>query len=572
MFRKRRGGVSRPMRGHRIALAAFAAAAVQVLAGCAQTAAGDGDGSTAPAQVELPVAFALKRDAEGLFSAAMERATPAGPKFRQWLSGEQIADAYGAPADDAARVLAEARKAGFVGTLDPTRGVISGSMTAAEAERLLGVKLRVAPLGESLLVQPESTPQVPQRWRSTVTAVLGLTLQLPGTASSAAAPAATSMTASPSRSLTCAPAPAASGLMREYYGLTPLSEAGKGGRGVRIALLQIDRTSQVALEQIRRCYGVTIPVVDTIKVDATADAVFGSDTEESTLDIAAASLVAPNLEGITTYQFNPYSTIAFPLVAAVGDALAPAGGPQIISTSIGYCRDQIDAATVATSEWALAAAAAAGITVLAAAGDTGSSACAPQDTAQASQYPASSALVTAIGGTQFTFADGAISGEVVWNATPAIRNAGGGTPESKHHRPHYQDGIGLPGNQRVVPDVAFVAAPATFGPIPVCDAAGGCTLKSVGGTSATSPGVAGSVSEVMDAIATPDDAPFRLGLLNPTIYAMAGQPEGKSAFIDVTSGTNDLYDVGCCTAAPGFDGATGWGSMRFGEFLRLLPR
>ena len=93
-----------------------------------------------------------------------------------------------------------------------------------------GVKLRVAPLGESLLVQPESTPQVPQRWRSTVTAVLGLTLQLPGTASSAAAPAATSMTASPSRSLTCAPAPAASGLMREYYGLTPLSEAGKGGR------------------------------------------------------------------------------------------------------------------------------------------------------------------------------------------------------------------------------------------------------------------------------------------------------------------------------------------------------
>ena len=134
MFRKRRGGVSRPMRGHRMALAAFAAAAVQVLAGCAQTAAGDGAGSTAPAQVELPVAFALKRDAEGLFSAAMERATPAGPKFRQWLSGEQIADAYGAPADDAARVLAEARKAGFVGTLDPTRGVISGSMTAAEAE------------------------------------------------------------------------------------------------------------------------------------------------------------------------------------------------------------------------------------------------------------------------------------------------------------------------------------------------------------------------------------------------------------------------------------------------------
>ena len=49
---------------------------------------------------------------------------------------------------------------------------------------------------------------------------------------------------------------------------------------------------------------------------------------------------------------------------------------------------------------------------------------------------------------------------------PAIRNAGGGTPQSKHHRPHYQDGIGLPGNQRVVPDVAFVAAPPPSDPYP----------------------------------------------------------------------------------------------------------
>ncbi|MFM2437674.1 MAG: hypothetical protein RLZ55_485, partial [Actinomycetota bacterium] len=175
-------------------------------------------------------------------------------------------------------------------------------------------------------------------------------------------------------------------------------------------------------------------------------------------------------------------------------------------------------------------------------------------------------------GTEFTYAAGAIAAEVVWNASPAVRNAGGGTPRSQRPRPHYQDGIGLSGTRRAVPDVAFVAAPATFGPIPVCDAAGVCTLKSVGGTSATAPGVAGAISEVMDAVETSDDAPFRLGLLNPTIYSLAGDAAAAGAFADVTAGTNDLYDVGCCTAAPGFDGATGWGSIRFAEFLRLLPR
>ena len=41
---------------------------------------------------------------------------------------------------------------------------------------------------------------------------------------------------------------------------------------------------------------------------------------------------------------------------------------------------------------------------------------------------------------------------------------------------------------RVVPDVAFVAAPATFGPIPVCTDDGHCVHKVVGGTSATAPG------------------------------------------------------------------------------------
>ncbi|MFI0431774.1 MAG: protease pro-enzyme activation domain-containing protein [Candidatus Nanopelagicales bacterium] len=553
----------------RAAAAASCVAIAAMLLGACTSTSESAAGSPAPNDARLPVAFALTRDAEGLYSAAMERSTPSDPAFRTWLDAAQIADRFGAPAQAAQRVLAEASRAGFQGSIDPTRGLITGTMTTAQAERLLGVTMQTVPVGTSQVIKPSAPPTVPRAWTGTVTAVMGLTLQIPA-AGSEPATVSRPTSANPAE-VSCPPSPGSSALMRDYYGMGSLNAAGAGGRGVRIALLQIDRTSQVAIGQVRRCYGVTIPTVDTVKVDATDDSVYGTDTEESTLDIAAASLVAPNLEGITTYQFNPFSTIVFPLAASIGDALRP-GGAQIISTSIGYCEPDVDTATVATSEWLFSAAAAAGITVLAAAGDTGSSACAPESTAEASQYPASSALVTAVGGTQFTYAAGAIAAEVVWNASPSVRNAGGGTPRSQRPRPHYQDGIGLPGTRRAVPDVAFVAAPATFGPIPVCDAAGVCTLKSVGGTSATAPGVAGALSEVMDAIETSDDAPYRLGLLNPTIYSLARDPAAAGAFVDVTAGTNDLFGVGCCTAAPGFDGATGWGSIRFGEFLRLVPR
>jgi len=49
------------------------------------------------------------------------------------------------------------------------------------------------------------------------------------------------------------------------------------------------------------------------------------------------------------------------------------------------------------------------------------------------------------------------------------------------------------------------------------------------------------------------------GLLNPLLYSLAARSEGGMR--DVTIGTIDLYGVGCCTAGPGYDMATGWGSF-----------
>ena len=167
-----------------------------------------------------------------------------------------------------------------------------------------------------------------------------------------------------------------------------------------------------------------------------------------------------------------------------------------------------------------------------------------------------------MGGTEFT--DGAARGEEqVWNSG---RQAGGGSTASRETRPFYQRGR-PDGEQRVVPDVAYVAAPGALGPIPVCDLADVCSLVRIGGTSATAPAFAAALADI--AAALPDSAgrPSRLGLVNPTIYAAATKAGGSQFTLDITAGDNDIYDVGCCTAAVGYDSASGWGAVRFDALL-----
>lgn len=567
----------RPTRRRVWATAGVLMALCTLATGCAESTATSSE--RPPADLELPVAFGLQRDATALTTTAMARATPGDTAFRTWLTPTQIADSYGASAAAADQAFTRLTAAGLEGAIDPTRGLIVGFLSVAEARALLGVDFSVtADSDVGFIVRPRTAPKVPRDLATQVTSVVGLTSAIPAGATASLDPDSTSTNPTPASTPTPAPTPPAPNdvacpttnatlePIREYYHLNALAAAGADGAGVRIGLLQIDQTSQRALDVARTCFQVDIPPVDTVAVDRSDPRVFGPTAEESTLDIVAASLIAPHLEGITTYQFNPYASIVFPLARAVADSQQP-GGPQVISTSIGFCEPQLSAAEIDLAEWVLASAAAMGVTTVASAGDTGSSACAPGDTAQAAQYPASSPLVTAIGGTQFSGPTSQPTGEVVWDESPRATQAGGGATTSRLPRPSYQEQLDLPGG-RIVPDVAFVAAPATFGPIAVCTNAGQCQLQIVGGTSATAPGIAGAIAEAMDAAAGAGQPPTRLGLLNPVLYRWAQDPATADVFNDITGGSNDLYNVGCCTAGPGFDAASGWGSV---DFERLLP-
>jgi subtilase family serine protease len=253
--------------------------------------------------------------------------------------------------------------------------------------------------------------------------------------------------------------------------------------------------------------------------------------------------------------------------------------PDVISASLGSCEEatrlSIGSGGLRHYEGALAMAAASGISVLASSGDDGSSACLTPDgrplAGTAVSYPASSPFVTGVGGTNFSLdASNRIVSEEVWNDSPIAIAAGGGGFSILFKRPTYQNGFVVAG-RRAVPDVSMLADVAPGYEI-FCTAKPDCVgpghenpWSQVGGTSAAAPLVAGGLALVDQALRR--NHRQDLGLANPLLYAIDHSPAAPSVIADIVSNNNDLgpslngHSSGCCTAAAGYDEASGLGSI-----------
>ncbi len=118
-----------------------------------------------------------------------------------------------------------------------------------------------------------------------------------------------------------------------------------------------------------------------------------------------------------------------------------------------------------------------GVVYLASSGDTG----------PGIGYPAVSPYVISVGGTKLIRSSGVFLGEQYWNG---CNGAGGGGISAVYSRPSYQNVIEkIVGNHRGVPDLSADADPCT-GPA-MYDADGGYNWFQIGGTSASTPYVAG---------------------------------------------------------------------------------
>lgn len=186
-------------------------------------------------------------------------------------------------------------------------------------------------------------------------------------------------------------------------------------------------------------------------------------------------------------------------------------------------------------------------------------------------WPASDPLVTAVGGTVLTLDDSGnrLAPDAVWNDGGSFGATGGGV-SAVFHRPEFQDRVKeVVGKQRGIPDLSLNGACLSpvwvywsFPPLPP-----GYGL--ICGTSESTPEMAGIVAMADQA------AGRRLGLLGPKLYELH-----KHSIVDITSGNNtfgpftnsdgNTYTVTGYNAGPGYDLASGLGTVDAAKIVRAL--
>ncbi len=354
----------------------------------------------APATQTLALVLPLTADVAGLERQALAVTTLGSPQYGQYESVAALAHRFGASPRARRRVTAYLRSRGATGVkIDATGLFADATMTVGLAQRLFGTPLaRFRAAHGPRFVAPTAAARVPAPLSGLVTGVVGLDTQPLWAANTRlgtnwrhaarAAPAPIShrtgtqqasgyvpRTGTPTG---CAGAVATAGFTPNQYlnafQYSPLRQAGLGGQGERVALIEIDGFRYSDVRTFARCFGLPVPDVNAFGVGIGRALPPGG---ESTLDLEVLDAAAPNLKAVDVYESNPGS--ADVLKSLTAPLQNPHSKPQVISASLGVCEpalwDTVGPKAITAAEGSLALAAASGITLLASSGDSGSSAC-----------------------------------------------------------------------------------------------------------------------------------------------------------------------------------------------------
>ena len=299
--------------------------------------------------------------------------------------------------------------------------------------------------------------------------------------------------------------------------------------------------------------------------------------EEATLDVLWAHAIAPGakIKLISAASNNDTDILAATQYAVNNDL------GDVLSQSFGENENCVDPTLLAAEHQMYAKAKKQGWTVFASSGDSGAAqfTCDGTGAVQVASSPASDPLVTGVGGTTLAAdIDGNYQGETAWTegifttcnppADDDINCSGGGFSDL-YPKPSFQKSMVKGKVGRGVPDVAYNAG-VNGGVLTVCTVCDPSTPGGVflfGGTSAGSPQWAG-LAAIGDQMAH-----HRLGEINTALYSIANSSSKyRSGFHDVTTGNNDVADIGGngYDAARGWDPVTGLGTPNAAKLLPLL--
>ncbi len=495
-----------------------------------------------------------------------DQQNPASPNYRHWLTPEEFGARFGLSDSDAGKVTAWLKSEGFtVNRVARGHHWFAFSGTAAQVQKSFRTSIRRFRVDGEMHYANTVDPSVPEALADVVGGFIGLN-DFNLRSFSRAEPLYNS-----GSSHYLAPEDFA-----KIYNVAPLYDAGIDGTGQSIAIVGQSNILLSDIRTFRSRHGLPANDPKLVPYTGTEPGFSSGAQVEANLDLEWAGAVAP--KATIYYVYGPSAITA--IVAAIDLNVAP-----IISISYGGCETDVGVSVYrAIAQQGNAQ----GITLLAAAGDTGAAGCdlnilhpfASQG--RRASFPAILPEVTAVGGTQFVEGSGtywassnspnfgsALSyiPEAAWNetGTSGLASTGGGVSFSIP-KPAWQTGPGVPGDGlRDVPDVSLTAA--LHDAYYVTYQGGGIA---VAGTSASAPAMAGIVALVNHYQMTKGaQTKPGLGNINPQLYRLAQSM--PSAFHDTTAGQNKVPCLqgspDCLTAtigfdaAPGYDMATGLGSV-----------
>jgi subtilase family serine protease len=365
--------------------------------------------------------------------------------------------------------------------------------------------------------------------------------------------------------------------LASHYLMSPLYGLGDFGRGVRVALFELEPNRTSDIRSFESCYGVHTPV-RYHKVDSGSPGPAYGAGGEAALDIENIAALAPGVS-VDVYRGPPSNTGIYDTYQAI----VQADHDQVISTSWGGCEADAPGSLVTAEQSLFKQAASQGQTVFASAGDSGSTGCdVPGDanpSVLSADDPATQPYVIAVGGTSVSG-----SADTTWNDSAIDGGAGGGGRSVYWCMPAYQYKPRIPGlisslseqnsscpaaqgkYVREEPDVSADANPETGYVIYWND-----SWNAIGGTSAAAP-LWAAIAALTDA--SPFCAAYKSGdpgLQPAGLYAMFSQdisyirsPSVPEVFYDVTRGSNDYTPSGYTgklfPATAGYDMASGLGA------------
>jgi pseudomonalisin len=482
--------------------------------------------------------------------------------YHRWLSPEQFGAEFGPAPETIGRVTGWLQESGFqVDDVTAGRLSVTFSGTVAQVERTFRTPIRRFELNGVARQGNLLDPAIPRALAGVVAGVVSLH-NIPRSAQNLG------FAAVPPNGHNLTPAAFAT-----IYNLGPLHQAGTDGRGVSIAVVGRTHIPLTDVARFRQKYGLPALVPEMIINGADPGDLGSSEDGEANLDVQWSGAAAPAAGIRLVISASTAATDGVDLSAQyiVNHNLAP-----VMSTSFGQCEPRMGGAEQAFYKNLWAQAAAQGITSVVASGDSGPAGC---DNGQESAGSgravsglASTPYNVAVGGTQLDEGSGcywkgaAALGyipERAWNESASIPGgsglwATGGGTSSLYPKPGWQVAPGVPANgpqyqYRCLPDVALAAAFRHDGYL--IENGGGPQVT--GGTSCSAPAFAGILALVVQRAG-------RQGNANPALYRLGSaqyRGTGQAVFHDITAGASCVPGTQGYDARPGYDLATGLGSV-----------